>query len=69
MCSSDLSDIMTRFQAEVARLIAVPETRDWFAKQGFDAIGNTPREFATRFQADAAIYAKVVREAKIPPQD
>ena len=63
------ADVMSRFQAEVAKVITLPDVRDWLAKQGFEGIGNTPREFAARYQADAATYARVVREAKIPPQE
>ncbi len=62
-------ETMTRFQQEVARVIALPDIRERFAKQGFEAIGNTSQEFSARFHADSATYAKVVREAKIPPQD
>ncbi len=60
---------MARFQGEVARVLALPDIREAFAKRGFEGIGNTSQEFNARFQADAATYAKVVREAKIPPQE
>lgn len=63
------SEVMARFQGEVAKVIAMPELRDWLTKQGFEGIGNSPREFAARYQADAATYARIVREAKIPPQE
>jgi len=62
-------DTMARFQQEVAKVIALPDIRERFARQGFEGIGNTPQEFNARFQADAATYARVVREAKIPPQE
>lgn len=62
-------ETMARFQGEVARVVALPEVRERFAKQGFEGIGNSPQEFNARYQADAATYARVVREAKIPPQE
>ena len=62
-------ETMARFQQEVAKVIALPDIRERFAKQGFEGIGNTPQEFNARFQADAATYARVVRDAKIPPQE
>ena len=62
-------ETMARFQQEVAKVIALPDIRERFAKQGFEGIGNTPQEFSARFQADAATYARVVRDAKIPPQE
>ena len=62
-------ETMTRFQQEVARVVALPDIRERFAKQGFEGIGNTPQEFNARYHADAATYARVVREAKVPPQE
>ena len=62
-------EIMARFQQEVARVVALPDIRERFAKQGFEGIGSTPQDFNARFQADAAAYARVVREAKVPPQE
>jgi tripartite-type tricarboxylate transporter receptor subunit TctC len=62
-------ETMTRFQQEVAKVLALPDIRERFAKQGFEPIGNTSEEFGARFRTDAATYAKVVREAKIPPQE
>ena len=63
------AETMARFQQEVAKVVALPDIRERFAKQGFEGIGNTPQEFNARYQADAASYARVVREAKIPPQE
>jgi tripartite-type tricarboxylate transporter receptor subunit TctC len=63
------AETMARFQQEVARVVALPDIRERFSKQGFEGIGNSPQEFNARFQADAATYARVVREAKVPPQE
>lgn len=63
------AEAMARFQGEVAKVVALPDIRERFAKQGFEGIGNTPQEFGARFQADAATYARVVRDARIPPQE
>ena len=63
------AEVMARFQGEVAKGVALPDIRERFAKQGFDGIANSPQEFNARYQADAATYARVVREAKIPPQE
>jgi hypothetical protein len=49
--------------------VRLPEVRSRLAAQGFDPIGNTPQEFAARFRADHATYAKIVRQARIPLQD
>ena len=63
------AEVMARFQGVVAKVVALPDIRGRFAKQGFDGIGNSPQEFNARYQADAATYARVVRKAKIPPQE
>jgi hypothetical protein len=32
-------------------------------------VGSTPEQFAAKYKADLATYAKVIREARIPLQD
>jgi tripartite-type tricarboxylate transporter receptor subunit TctC len=60
---------LARFQGELAKVLATPEIRGRFAEWGYDAVGSTPAEFAARYQADVATYARVVKEARIPLQD
>ena len=36
---------------------------------GNEPVGSTPQEFAARFKADVARFAKVIEEAKIPKLD
>jgi tripartite-type tricarboxylate transporter receptor subunit TctC len=62
-------EVQQRFQGEVVKVLALPEVREQLAKHGFEPVGSTPQEFAQRFQADYATYAKVVKEARIPPLD
>ena len=61
------AETVSRFQQEVARVVALADIRERFAAQGFEGIGSTPQEFNARYQADAVNYAKIVREAKLPP--
>jgi tripartite-type tricarboxylate transporter receptor subunit TctC len=63
------SENLSRFHAELARALATPEIRARFAEWGFDPVASTPQEFAVRYQADVALYARVIREARIPLQD
>ena len=62
-------ETLARFQSELARALAAPDVRGRFAEWGFEPVASTPAEFAARFQTDVALYARVIREAKIPPQD
>ncbi|MSQ71361.1 MAG: tripartite tricarboxylate transporter substrate binding protein [Betaproteobacteria bacterium] len=38
-------------------------------KQGFKGVGNTPAEFARQVAAEVPMWAKVMREARITPED
>ena len=61
-------EIVSQFQGEMAKVIRLPDITSRLAAQGFDPIGNMPQEFAARFQADHATYARIVKEARIPLQ-
>jgi hypothetical protein len=45
--------------------LAAPELRDTFAKQGADAAGGSPDEFAAFMREEQARWGVVVREAGI----
>jgi hypothetical protein len=36
---------------------------------GYEPVGSTPEQFEAKFKSDLALYARIVREAKIPLQD
>ena len=48
---------------------AMPEIVERLASGGLEAAGTTPDEFAARYRADMARYAKIVRDANIPLVD
>ena len=50
---------------EILRIIALPEVKEKLAAIGFEPIGTTPEEFATRIKVDVPKWAKIVREANI----
>ena len=58
-----------RFQGELARVLATQEIKTRFTEWGYDPVGSTPQEFTVRYQADVAIFARVIREARIPFQE
>ena len=62
-------EIQSKIQGDTAKVLQMPDVREKFAREGFEPVGNTPAEFRERFLADWATYARVVKEAKIPPQD
>jgi tripartite-type tricarboxylate transporter receptor subunit TctC len=58
-------DIVARLNAEVARIVRVPEVSKQFAAQGVEAAVSTPEEFAAIIRADFAKWSKVIREIGI----
>ena len=58
-------EIITRLHLEVTRILQQPETRERFAGDGADPVGNTPEEFARFIQSELVKWAKVARAAGI----
>src|SRR5258706_2769439 len=55
-------EIVQRLNAEIAAILARPDTREKLASQGVDARSTTPDEFARILTADVARWAKVVQK-------
>ena len=58
-------DIVGKLQAEIARILVLPEVKDRLAADGADAVGSRPDEFATYIRAELAKWGKVVKTAGI----
>jgi len=58
-----------RLYAAAAAAIADATVRERFPALGYEPVGSTPEEFSARFRQDLALYARVIREARIPLQD
>ena len=55
-------------QREIARLIAQPDTRQKLDDMGFEAVADTPDQFAGRIKIEVPKWAKLIRDAKIEIQ-
>jgi tripartite-type tricarboxylate transporter receptor subunit TctC len=55
--------IVAKLNAEIARWLATPEAKEKLAKQGADAAGGSPEDFAKHIAAETAKWAKVVKES------
>jgi tripartite-type tricarboxylate transporter receptor subunit TctC len=55
--------IVTKLNAEIAKWLATPEAKEKLAKQGANAAGGTPDDFAKHIAAETAKWAKVVKES------
>ena len=46
--------------------MALPDVKAKCAQLGFDAVANTPEEFAAYIKTEVEKWGKVIRDAKIP---
>src|SRR5262245_48927604 len=62
-------ELVAQIRGDIARAIVAPELLERWPSWGYEPVGNSPVDFAARLTADMAMYAKVIRDAKIPMQD
>ncbi len=53
--------IVARLNAEIVKVLAMPEVRSQFAAQGIETLGGTPEQFAAYIREEIAKWAKVIR--------
>ncbi len=58
-------DIVAKLQAEIARILQLPDIREKLAAQGGEGVGNTSEQLTTLLRAESARYADIVRRANI----
>lgn len=58
-------DIVNKYAAEVAKILALPDTKDKFDGLGMDPWTTTPEQFAAVMRDDTAKYAKIIKAANI----
>ena len=58
-------EIVLRLNAEVVRVMALPDIRERLIGAGAEVLGNTPEEFAAIIAADMPKWAKVAKDAGI----
>ena len=61
-------EIVGRLNAEIVRILNLPDVKERLSALGAEPVGSTPAQFTSFIQSDMAKWAKVVREAKIPSQ-
>jgi tripartite-type tricarboxylate transporter receptor subunit TctC len=57
--------IVDKLNAEIIRIMKLPESKDRMANVGFEIVASTPAEFATLIREEIPKWTKVVREAGI----
>jgi tripartite-type tricarboxylate transporter receptor subunit TctC len=58
-------DIVNKLNAEVARILGLPDVRERLLNDGADPGNLTLEQFAALIRADAARWAKVIKDAGI----
>jgi len=53
---------------EYVRALHVPEVRERLEGYGFEVVGNTPEEFASRMRSESQRLARVIRESGAKPE-
>ena len=57
-----------RMAAEIERLVAMPETREKLAAQGFEPFYNGPEQITAILKDEVAKFAKIIKDANIKVQ-
>jgi tripartite-type tricarboxylate transporter receptor subunit TctC len=60
--------IIDRLNADLARVLQIPDVQDKLLQQGALATSTTPEEAARRIHSEIAMWAKVINEANIKPE-
>jgi tripartite-type tricarboxylate transporter receptor subunit TctC len=60
--------IVRKLNAEVNRVLKLPEVKTQYATLGIDPVTMQPEEFAKFVRSEIATYQRIVREGKIPQQ-
>jgi len=58
-------DVVDKLNREIVRILALPEIRDSFLKQGLQPVGNAPDDFAKYIVAEREKAGRIVKQANI----
>ena len=61
-------EIITRWNAEVDKILKSAELRERFINDGLEPMGGSPEAFARFIRAEINKYAKVIKAANVPKQ-
>ena len=59
------ADVSAKLQSEIAKVLALPDTRQRLSTLGFDPIGTGGAQFAAYIRDEMAKYETIIRDAKI----
>jgi len=59
------ADVSAKLQADIARVLALPDMKQRLNALGFEPIGSNGEQFATYIRDEMAKYQKIIKDAKI----
>ena len=62
-------EVLQRLSQESVKALRTPEVLQKLPALGQEPVGSTPEQFEMQFRSDVAKFVKIVKEARIPPQD
>lgn len=62
-------EVVKKIGDEAGRMLRAPEVAKYLPAWGVEASGTSPDVFAAHFRKEVDKYARIIREAKIPPVD
>jgi tripartite-type tricarboxylate transporter receptor subunit TctC len=60
--------IVDKLNAEIVKILRMPDVKEKFAAQGVDSIGSSVEQFQAHLQAQRTMWAKVVKDAGVTPE-
>lgn len=60
--------IVDKLNAEIVKILRMPDVKEKFAAQGVDAVGSTVEQFQAHLQAQSTMWEKVVKDAGVTPE-
>lgn len=60
-------EAITKINAEINRILTLPEVKERFTGGGIEIVGGTPETFGALIRKEATTWAKVVKDANIKP--
>lgn len=60
-------EVIARLNAEITKVLALPEVREKLIAQGTDPVGGTPEEFGAFIKSETAKWARIIRQGNITP--
>jgi tripartite-type tricarboxylate transporter receptor subunit TctC len=61
--------IADKFYSDLVKVMHDPDVKEKFAQLGVEALSSTPEQLAAYMRTETAKYAKLIKEADIPPNE